>query len=67
MAEAAKAPAFKPTPKRCRVVHCWVSAEVYALLEREAARLNRSPDRLAGDALSIIAPVPQAFDRILDV
>lgn len=35
----------------CRVVHPWISAEMYELLEREAAARGSHPDRLAGDIL----------------
>lgn len=33
-----------PTPPRCRVAHAWLTAELYALLEREAHRRGTSPD-----------------------
>lgn len=48
----AAAPAPVLTPRRCAVAHAWLSAEQYAELEIEAARVGMHPDEATAFVLS---------------
>lgn len=53
-------------PRRCAVVHCWVTAEIQSLLAIEANRRGTHPDRLAADLITIIIGdglAPAILDR----
>jgi hypothetical protein len=59
--------AFPPTrtPVRTRVAHAWISAEVYARLEREAALRHCHPDQLAAAIVDSVLTLGY-LDAVLD-
>jgi hypothetical protein len=52
MSAPAGAPDTLLSAPRCRVVHAWLTVELYALLEREADRRGAHVDQLAADMLT---------------
>lgn len=62
---AAASPEIEPTPPRCCIAYCWLGAETYAALKREAESRKMHPDALAATVLATVV-VDGLFAAVID-